>query len=162
MAIPELLDKLRRTGNCFVHAPTGVPATGMALPADLEQFYRLAGGAVLFSGEAFSIEIVPPGGFVRANPVLAGEAGEDDISYNWFIVARQHEQIVTIDLAPERLGRCYDSFWDRHGVKGESQIVARSFESLLAQLIETKGAHWYWLRQTFEHLGDAYDGIIDA
>ena len=27
---------------------------------------------------------------------------------------------ITIDLAKERLGRCYDSFWDRYGVAGEN------------------------------------------
>ena len=45
------------------------------------------------------------------------------------------------------------SFWDRHGVPGECQIVATSFRSLLEQLIEGRGGatlfsgQTRWLRQ---------------
>ena len=81
-----------------------------------------------------------------------GEDGLGDISFDWF-----GEQYVTIDLAPERLGRCYDSFWDRHGVPGECQIVATNFGSFLEQLIEGRGTYWYWLGKAFNQLGDAYD-----
>jgi hypothetical protein len=35
--------------------------------------------------------------------------------------------------------------------------VATSFERLLEQLIESRGAYWYWLQDNFQSLGDAYD-----
>ena len=46
---------------------------------------------------------------------------------------------ITIDLFKERLGKCYDSFWDRYGVVGEQPIIANSFTELLEQLFKGKG-----------------------
>lgn len=66
---------------------------------------------------------------------------------------------ITIDLAEKRLGRCYDSFWDRHGVVGESTIVAKSFTELLSQLFGNQGKSLFWLNSDFVYIGDAYDGV---
>ena len=157
IGIAQLILELREIPNCEVYPQRGVPELSMEIPSDLAEFYHLSGGAALFRGEPYSIEIVRPTQFVRANPIIIREDGEGDISFDWFIVARTEEQYITIDLAPGRLGRCYDSFWDRHGVAGECQVVANSFESLLQQLIKSRGGYWYWLEESFHKLGDAYD-----
>lgn len=52
----------------------------------------------------------------------------------------------------KRLGRCYDSFFDRHGIVGESQIIANSFTDLLINFINNQGQYWYWLKEILKHL----------
>jgi hypothetical protein len=66
---------------------------------------------------------------------------------------------LTIDLNQERLGRCYDSFYDRHGIVGSYPTIAKSFTELLEQLFNNKGELLYWLNKDFPSLGDAYDAI---
>jgi hypothetical protein len=83
---------------------------------------------------------------------------EADISDNWYRVARQDiQENISIDLHPMRLGRCYDSFWDRHAVRGDSPIVAMTFPELLERLFNQRGEHWYWLEPGYKGYGDAYD-----
>lgn len=116
------------------------------------------GGALLFEKADYSILIVPPQDFQLANPIIVGELCEEDISSDWYICATDRNgEYITIDLNPGRLGRCYDSFYDRHGVVGECSIIATSFTDLLERLIENRGRHWYWLQEDFIPLGDAYD-----
>jgi hypothetical protein len=157
MIIAHVVDQIRQLNNCEVLRPAGIPSVGLPLPADLEEFYRLCGGATLYQGSDYSIGIVSPNDFVRANPIIVGEDGEGDISFDWFIVGKADGQYITIDLDKARLGRCYDSFWDQHAVAGSCQIVANSFESLLEQLVNGRGSYWYWLQEGFPSLGDAYD-----
>lgn len=157
MAIDDLVYQIKQLENCEVYPTAGLPFTDLALPPDLEEFYQLCGGATLFKAAEYSIEIVKPIDFVRANPVIAGVDGADDISYEWFVVARADEQYITIDLNVARQGRCYDSFWDCHALPGDCQIVSLSFEALLENLIKGHGTYWFWLQEDFEDLGDAYD-----
>ncbi|AFJ61907.1 conserved hypothetical protein, phage SPbeta [Bacillus velezensis YAU B9601-Y2] len=94
-----------------------------------------------------------------ANPVIVGELCEEDISSEWYIVCTDGKgEYLTIDLNEDRKGKCYDSFFDRHGIVGETQVIATSFTDLIQRLLENKGEHWYWLRDDFSTLGDAYDG----
>ncbi|WP_339733336.1 SMI1/KNR4 family protein [uncultured Gimesia sp.] len=157
MSIVKLIEQLNNLSNCEVAPPQGIPAIEIKIPTDLEEFYRLAGGARLFEGADYAIDIVAPNQFVRANPVIVGEACRDDISFDWFIIAQEGEQRLTLDLNPDRYGRCYDSFWDQHGIPGECPVIALSFTHLLAQLIQSKGNYWYWLQENFISLGDSYD-----
>lgn len=62
-------------------------------------------------------------------------------------------------MSKNRLGYCYDSFWDRYGVVGEQPIIANSFTELLEQLFKGKGGYYYWLQDNFECIGDAYDNL---
>lgn len=64
---------------------------------------------------------------------------------------------MSIDCAAGRLGRCYDSSWDRHGVVGECTVVALSFTELLQRLLNAQGTRWYWLTSEAPAYGDAYD-----
>lgn len=161
----RLLDQVGKTRDCKIVTPGGQPLLreGDRLPEDLADFYRLTGGAALFEHSDYSIRIVGPEEFVRANPDIFGCDAPDDISDTWYIVARgSRGQVVTIDCSAARLGRCYDSFWDSHGVAGSCSIVALSFTDLLQRLFDNNGGYWYWLGDGGLAYGDAYGVRIDA
>ncbi len=147
--------------DCEVYSPSGYPAffsDNHHLPDDLNEFYTLCGGLGLFLESDYPIYIVSPQEFVLANPVIVGELCPDDISSEWYIIAdNKNGQYITIDLSSERFGRCYDSFWDRHGVVGDCPMIAYTFSELLYNMITNRGGYWYWLRDDFQLLGDAYN-----
>ncbi|WP_373229306.1 SMI1/KNR4 family protein [Cohnella sp.] len=160
MEIREIIETVRSTPNCVVLPPKGIPQTedNLKLSNDLREFYETCGGITLFQHADYQVNIVSPEDFVLANPVIVGERCDEDISSNWYIVASDGRgEYLTIDLDSSRLGKCYDSFFDRHGVVGESQVIALSFVELLKRLIQNKGQYWYWLKEDFVSLGDAYD-----
>ena len=95
---------------------------------------------------------------VPANPLLVGEIIPEDISSTWYTIARDPQgNFLTVDLDRTRLGRCYDSFFDRHGIVGSCAVVASSFSDLLHRVWMNRGQYWYWLRDDHVSLGDAYD-----
>ena len=160
MDILELLNKIRHTHNCVVHPPCGMPTinSNLVLPPDLLVFYESCGGITLFPDEPYSFTIVSPDEMCLANPIIVGELCEEDISSNWYIICKNADNdYITIDLANERVGRCYDSFWDRHGVVGDCSIVASNFTDLLNQLYNNRGQSIFWLDDNFCYIGDAYD-----
>ncbi len=159
MDVPYLLRAIGREPTCAVLAPQGIPIVrpGDLLPDDLRSFYKLCGGLVLFSDKDYGITLVPPKEFQPANPIIVGELCEEDISSSWYVVGKSGDQLISIDLNLHRLGRCYDSFYECHGVAGSCPIIARSFSELLENLYESRGGYWYWLRSDFINLGDAYD-----
>ncbi len=159
MAIVDLVETMRERNDCKVLSPEGIPVVDLALPLDLKEFYGLCGGAELFKEADYTITIVPPDEFRRANPVIVGQDCSNDISFDWFVVGKSEGDYITIDLNDSRLGRCYDSFHETHGVVGECRILALTFESLLDQLLKGQGDYWYWLQDDFEFLGDAYDDV---
>lgn len=162
MDIIEILDKVKNTSDCIVHSPCGLPllGKGIKLPNDLKLFYEKCGGISFFTHEAYGFTIVSPEEFVLANPVIVGELCDGDISSEWYIICKDiQNNYITIDLSKERLGKCYDSFWDRHGVVGECAIVANNFTELLLHLLENQGKSIFWLDSKFIYIGDAYDGI---
>ncbi|MBU5316813.1 SMI1/KNR4 family protein [Clostridium bornimense] len=162
MSIIEMIDVIKRNLNCKVYPVNGLPVlpSGFKLPSDLETFYRLCGGVSLFCNSKYSFDIVGPKDMVLANPVIVGELCEEDISSKWFIIGKDFDNnYITIDLSTERLGRCYDSFWDRHGVVGECDIIAKSFTELVEQLLINQGKSIYWLDENFNTIGDAYDNV---
>ncbi len=162
MRIRDLLALAKAREDCAVQPPSGLPAAldeAHPLPKEIEEFYTLCGGLELFIGSERFLRIVPPQEFAAANPVICGEQYPEDRSAHWYIIGEDDNgQYITIDLFPERQGRCYDSFWDRHGLAGDCPILAGSFSQLLARLLEEK-ADWYWLREDFQPLGDAYDDL---
>ena len=102
----------------------------------------------------------PPEQVRPANQVLGLDSGDGDISDAWCIIADTGEgssDYLTIDFDPARLGRCYDSFHETHGLVGDTPIIARSFGELLQRLLDNRGGYPYWLRDDFESMGDAYD-----
>ena len=162
MDIMKILEKVRNTPDCIVYSPGGLPALNedIELPDDLKVFYENCGGISFFPNRGYGFEIVSPQNMVLANPVIVGELCEEDISSEWYIICKDSESnYITIDLAKERMGRCYDSFWDRHGVVGECTIVAKSFTELLSQLFSNQGKSLFWLDDDFVYIGDAYDDV---
>ncbi|MDR2118626.1 MAG: SMI1/KNR4 family protein [Tannerellaceae bacterium] len=160
MDIKELIEKINNTFDCIVTKNSNRVEIYLdyTLPDDLSYYLQNYSEIILFSNNEYPIRIVGFIDFNKANPIIIGEDVEDDITNNWFIIAiGNNSQYITIDLSKERLGRCYDSFWDRHGVAGENPIIAFSFSELLFQLLENRGEYYYWLKDDFKYLGDAYD-----
>lgn len=157
-----LIERIRSTPGCRVLPPLGPPAVGSTrdLPSDLVEFYRLCGGAELFTRALFPVRVSAPGELLPSNQVILGERFEHDLSDSWYIIAHGGgDEYISIDLDPSRSGRCYDSFYDIHGVAGSQQVIALSFTDLIERLITAQGGHWYWLEPEFSGLGDAYDGV---
>ncbi|WP_339075735.1 SMI1/KNR4 family protein [Bacillus velezensis] len=162
MSIHMLIKKIASTLDCRLLEVDGLPTIDEKhqLPRDVSEFYEQCGGAVLYENADYPIYIVSPHEFKLANPVIVGELCEEDISSKWYIVCTDGKgEYLTIDLNEDRKGKCYDSFFDRHGIVGETQVIATSFTDLIQRLLENKGRHWYWLRGEFISLGDAYDGV---
>lgn len=112
----RLVDEIGRTRDCKILARSGTPVLreGDRLPEDLAAFYQLAGGAAFFEHSDYTIRVVGPEEFRRANPELVGSDCPEDISDAWYIVARGGlEEVITIDCSADRLGRCYHSFYQR-------------------------------------------------
>ena len=157
--LQRLLDQIQRTRDCKVVLPHGQPVLreGDRLPDDLAEFYRLSGGVVFFELSMYPIRVVGAEELVRSNPEIVGTDCPDDISDSWYIVARGgREEAISIDCGVERVGRCYDSFWDCHGVAGDCRIVAQSFTELMQRLFDGRGRYWYWLTDEAPDYGDAY------
>ncbi len=159
----DLIEISERMADCRILATAGFPIISQQhrLPDDLRVFYENCGGLVLFEHTSFPTLFVPPKDLVLANPIIVGELAEDDISASWYIIASDgtDSQKITIDLDLERLGRCYDSFWDRHAIAGSSTIIARSFTEFFERSLNSGGDEFYWNRPNFASLGDAYDGM---
>ena len=158
--IDELVRKVAVHDDCSVLPACGHPIVrpGLTLPSDVERFYAICGGILLFRSSLFPIEVVPPSAFESANLAVTGAWSHGDRSDDWYVIARSgNDQLVSIDLNPKRLGHCYDSFWDRHAVAGSSVILANSFEDFLLHCIRYGGRGLYWLAPGYVSLGDAYD-----
>ncbi len=160
----ELLNKIRNTKGCKVFASNGMPILdkSLNLPLDLQAFYSLCGGVELFKGADYPFNICTPEEFVLANPAIMYEGYEEhipesDISNYWYIIATSGpEQSISIDLTEKNNGLCYDSFWDIHASE-DSPIIAQSFSSLLTNLFQGGGSYPYWLSDSFQSLGNAYE-----
>jgi antitoxin YokJ len=152
----DLIQEIENISDCFIHPASGIPAVDLLLPSDLSEFYKLCGGCDLFTQKDYKIKIVPPSDFISSNLKIVNNDKTGDISDFWYIVGDSYDgNYISIDLHPDRLGRCYDSFWDSHGIIGSCAIVALNFTDLLSALIKNKGEYWYWLSDGFS-LGDAY------
>ncbi|WP_337104229.1 SMI1/KNR4 family protein [Paenibacillus sp. YIM B09110] len=156
----RLIQDAKTLKNCEVNPTSGLPILrpSHVLPPDLKEFYEVCGGKLLFNDSDFSYRVLPPMEFKSANLEILGEEVEDDITNDWYtVVDCGNGDFITIDLHPERLGRCYDSFHETHGLVGDTPIIALSFTELLQQLLQHKGKLIYWLDENFKALGDAYD-----
>jgi hypothetical protein len=180
MDISTLLDVVKNTEDCIVQPASGRPSIGPShlLPSDVEEFYRLCGGVVLFQSIAFPLTILPPQRVALANAVITcsseaellagGLMDADDISWSWYTIAEDgNGDYFTIDLSPDRAGRCYDSCHETHAQPGDTPVVAQSFTEFVVRMrnliLESsrrrdRDSRWHWRDMVGKlTLGDAYD-----
>lgn len=115
MSVEDIIEKIKAASDCVVLPPSGTSyiEEHLELPVDVREFYNICGGVILFQHTDYRVNVVSQQDFVLANPIIVGEICEADISSIWYIVAKDNEdEFLTIDLALDRLGRCYDSFYD--------------------------------------------------
>lgn len=168
MNITELIDLIKQDENCEIKPANKEIALPANIPNDLKEFYELTDGIKLFENEPYGITITGREEFIPTNKYLypkddvIWEELEGEVCNEWYLIAKVDEmrQYISIDLTAERLGQCYDSFYEIHSLEGDSTIVAKNFTDLLTKLYQNKGQHWYWLQDDFEKLGDAYDEPI--
>ena len=165
--IETIIKRVQNSPDCVLYPPSDTPIVKQehVLPEDVLAFYQLCGGGMLYDQSEYLLQLVPPGRFVPASPVmLVGlseeqlKASKDEIHWSWYIFGEgQSGEHILIDLALERLGRYYYSFWDRHAMIGCMPVIANSFTDLLVRMFENQGQGWYWEQPDFEPLGDAFD-----
>ncbi|WP_328471704.1 hypothetical protein OHA21_07905 [Actinoplanes sp. NBC_00393] len=159
----ELVARLREDPTCVFAQPAGeIPPQLPVLPEDLQEFYRACGGLTLFTGAPFAWRVCGPHELVPSNIEVLGEQVDDDITASWWVIARQDDDssaLISIDLGADRLGWCYDSDTEVHGLVGDSAILAFSFTELLEELVRARGQHVFWEDDGFVAKGDAYDAI---
>jgi antitoxin YokJ len=155
----DTIEKVKQDSSCNVLESKGLPTipSNLSMPKDLEQFYNYCGGITFFEDEDYPIQILEPVNFQRANILILGEDYEEDISHNWYTIAKYNGEYISIDLSKKNNGRCYDCSWDIHGVAGSQPIISNTFFDLLTNVYKSKGQYWYWLNSTFDYIGDAYD-----
>lgn len=166
MTIIDLIQGARERTDITLFPPAAMPVLQPEhqLPDDLLQFYQRCGGMRI---QGLAITISRPQAVILTNPIILKDLSADqledisgDITWSWYAIARDDNgDYLSIDLDPARLGRCYDSFWDCHGVPGSCPIIARSFTELLENLIQAdpQSDQPYWFSESFTVLGDAYD-----
>lgn len=170
MLIEEIVTRIKTLPNCTVLPPSGLPRTNEehALTDEIIRFYELCGGVTLFKDAPYSVRILPPDEVKQATPIFwdneiieaAQESIEFKVSSGWYVIVDLDESnYLSVDLNRKRLGRCYQTFWDSYAVIGETPIVASSFSDLLERLLKSQGDYWYFLKEDFISLGDAYDGV---
>jgi hypothetical protein len=162
--IDEVVEIAAAIPGCEVLPPAGQPKLSSKrhkLPKDLRRFYELAGGASLFGG----FRVVTPKEFEPANPVLLPKdvyskyRKDFALSDSWYLICVNGgpDEAISIDLAANRSGRCYDSFHEVHGT-GDSLIIAQSFTELLFRLLDNRGRIWWEGSKGFSY-GHAFDNI---
>lgn len=169
MSIVNILETIQQDRNCnLLERKNSENKVNLShLPDDLAYFFSHYDGIEFFMEKSYGIKIVGLEEFVNANNYFYPEGDviweelENDISNNWYIIAKSEEmeQYITIDLHPERLSYCYDSFLPTHANPGDSPIIAKTFTELLGNIFQTQGDYWFWLKEEFESYGDAYDDV---
>jgi antitoxin YokJ len=156
--IKAFLRSIAHTADCAVLPPGGGPSIDGErhhVPEDVAEFYRLCGGVSLFAESDYSIEIVAPHKLRPTNERMFRGLRPDQIAtsyghpcWDWYTIADAgNGQHISVDLHPDRLGRCYDAFWETY--PAESGLVATSFTDLVERLYANGGNYWYWLEADF-------------
>ncbi|MHC4502337.1 MAG: SMI1/KNR4 family protein [Planctomycetota bacterium] len=164
----ELIHDIRATPDCVVFPPAGLPRLKPehVLPADSADFYSLCGGLVLFRSIAFPVTILPPDRVKLANPQIAlldESVDSGDISWSWYTVAEDgNGDYFTLDCAPGRLGRCYNSFHETHGLAGQTPVVAWTMIDFIVRMKDLISScstdDYHWPSRIHElDLADAYE-----
>lgn len=129
------------------------------LPKDLKEFYELCNGVDLSINADYSYRILGIDELKPINLLIIGELCPEDILSKWISIAEDgNGDYLSLDLSPSKLGFCYDSFHETHGLAGSTPIIAKSFTELLYRLYANRGDYIYWFKPEFnDKYGDAYD-----
>ena len=129
------------------------------LPKDLQKFYELCNGVDLSINADYSYRILGIDELKPINLLIIGELSPEDISSKWISIAEYgNGDYLSLVLSPSKLGFCYNSFHETHGLAGSTPIIAKSFTELLYRLYENRGYYIYWFKPEFnDKYGDAYD-----
>ncbi|MBN6074854.1 SMI1/KNR4 family protein [Aggregatibacter actinomycetemcomitans] len=154
-----LLDEIKNNKNCNIQPPLEGFTSQFKLPEDLQDFYKVCNGVELFRNCDYPYRILGIEELEPINLLIIGELCPEDISSNWVSIAEDYNgDYLSLDLSPKKLGWCYDSFHETHGLVGDTPVIAKSFTELLYRLYDNKGDYTYWFKPEFNHIyGDAYD-----
>jgi hypothetical protein len=131
----------------------------LILPSDVQAFYQMAGGAVLFSKHvcAGRVLILGPDELQRIDQAITGEQFATGPFPWWFAIADVRDgNYVAIDLNPEHHGLCYDAFHETFAMPGYVSVIASSFSDFLWRLLNQNEDSTYWLQKEFKPLGEAF------
>ncbi|WP_159937863.1 hypothetical protein [Pseudomonas sp. S35] len=104
---------------------TTEPSIGLSnhpVPDDLSYFYQHYSSAVFYPQARHNFTVQPPA-LERSDFAVMNEDLKDPASANWYVLVKDEDQIISIDLTPSpRFGYCYDSFWDSYPTAVGSRI----------------------------------------
>ena len=98
--LQRILKSISETNGCKLvkrEKPINIEI-GIILPDDLRFYFENYTSITFWEKSNYSVKIVGIEGFKKANPIIIGEDAPDDISNNWFIIADDNPQFITIDL----------------------------------------------------------------
>jgi hypothetical protein len=156
-AMSAAIERLLREA-AVVQPPAGLPAV-QGLHVDVSSLYKACGGAVLSAGD-YAWRLVGPAEFVPANLAVLRQHPLGDRSDDWYVIAEQSGEPtwrLSLDMSQAHGGRCYDSFHETHGLRGDTPVVALTLAELVERLLDDGGRRPYWLREEFVGYGDAFD-----
>ena len=158
----QIIAELQSRADCHFRLATHLPTIplDLRLPPDLVAFYERFSEASLFTHDVLDApcQILPPADFLQVGEAIMGEPTTVGIERSWYALADVRDgNYIAIDLLPERLGRCYDCFHETYGEPGYCTVIALSFTELLNRVAQAEGKP-FWLEETFDGYGDAYEG----
>jgi hypothetical protein len=169
MSFHRVLETIRSHSDCIVLPPCGQPQSrnDLMIPKSVTDFYSICGGLQLFQSSDNRIDILSPLEVMPSNQIILGEEtynellldSELDRSMNWYTIGKYDNEYISIDFSKNlfRNGYCYDSYHETHGIPGENKIISKTLEKLIEMVYKNNGEYpYYWLRDDFICLGDAY------
>lgn len=159
-AIERLVERIKSRRGCNIYPSINAQSNSNSpnLPADLVEFYNSYERINVAPNSDYPLFISAISELIPSNEAIIDEDIQDDITAHWRILAKgRANEYISIDLSPDRLGFCYDSFADRHGIAGSCPIIAKSFTEFLERTLNQSGARHFWLERHFASYGDAYD-----
>lgn len=127
------------------------------MPVDLKEFYEYCNGVELFINSEYPYRILGIEEIVRTDLCILGELIKCGDSVTWYNIAEDYNgDFLSIDLSREKLGWCYDSFYETYGLIDDMPIIAKSFKELLLRLYNSKGNYLYWKLNDFEKVYGFY------
>lgn len=127
---------------------TTEPSIGLSnhpVPDDLSYFYQHYSSAVFYPQARHNFTVQPPA-LERSDFAVMNEDLKDPASANWYVLVKDEDQIISIDLKPgPQFGYCYDSFWDSYPTADESTLIAKSFTELVEKIIKSGGKSLFWI-----------------